>query len=346
MRTFTLVLSLALTAAALSGCGGQAPGAGASGGASSPAEAPLSIETLRVELPRELDADAARAAMEALPEAMAAWGVEVGGVSVSFGTSYAATADALKAGGVDLAFLPAADLIRFGGGAVPLLSDGYRTPASQGGAAAFASGQADPDTYTAGSWALLCAAPTAYGQNLSRREAPTWEELSRARWGVLGEDSAAGWQCLELWLEDQYGGLGIADLPQVTVCDSWEALLRAAAAGEIDCFPLWPDLRRSYEALWTMASTRTDPSGVRGFGREASIYGEVAVLSITERLFSFVAAAAPGETAVTDPRFASALEQALSQLLPDPAEAKAALGAEHFSPVTPEDLNGLRRLLA
>ena len=334
----------------LAGCRGQG-GPSSAQTSAPPAEKTVTVENLTVELPRDLDTAAARKAMESLPALMAGSGVKIGEVSVTYGTSYAATAQALNAGGVKLAFLPAQDFVQFGGGAVPVLADARQalrvdseTPGDWN-----AETVQTKDGWTAGTFSLLCAAPTEYGKNLASRTEGggtlTWTELDQARWGVLAKDSLAGYQCLELWLEDRYEDNGVEDLSHVTAYDSWEDLLRAAAEGKIDLFPLMPDLRQQYAALWTMEPTRTDESGARGFGRGEEIVKELPVVAVTQRLYQWVAAVTPGDAAVNGTQFCQALEQALEQAFSDPADRLAALGAEHYAPVQASDLNGLRRLM-
>ena len=322
---------LLLAALLLAGCGRRtAPAASSSAASSSaPAEEPLVIPELTVELPREVDRKAARAALDQLPAAMAAEGVTVENASLTYGASHAAMAEAVGKGGVMLAILPAEDLVRCGSDAAVILGD-----AREGGD-------------TAGTAAQICAAPTEYGRTLAElasRRALTWQELDHARWGVLGEDSLGGHQCLELWLEDHYEGDGVADLSNVRVYGGWEELLRSAAEGEIDLLPLTAEAREAYAAAWTEEPTRTAAGGLRGFGRGAAMDEEVAALAETERLVSVAAAVTPHDAAVNDPRFADALCRALNRLCGGPAERKAALGAEWFAPLTGGDLDGLRRL--
>ena len=119
------VFAAALAALLLTGCGSR----GESGSASSQEapEEPVVIGTLALELPAGGDADAARAFADSLPEAMAALGVKIGQVELSFSPSPAATAQALAEGGVDLAFLSAEDFLRAGGG-LAILADREMAP--------------------------------------------------------------------------------------------------------------------------------------------------------------------------------------------------------------------------
>ena len=61
---------------------------------------------------------------------MAALGVEIGRVALSFSPSPAAAAQALAEGGVDLAFLPVEDFLA-GGGGQAVLADGEPLPLSE-----------------------------------------------------------------------------------------------------------------------------------------------------------------------------------------------------------------------
>lgn len=347
MKRCALLLFAALLLVC-AGCGKKEPAAAASSQPEKSAET-VDVGTLAIELPRGLDTAAARDAVERLPELLAEDGVTADGVVVTYGTSYAATAAALDAGGVDAAFLPAEDFTVCCAGAVPILADA-RPALSAGDSPSDWNGAAPAETETleAGTFALLCAAPTEYGGNLAARaesgNALTWEELSRARWGVLSEESPAGYRCAELWLSDNYADSDLRDLDSVTVCDGWRELLQAAADGEIDLLTVSPEARESCARLWTMDTTRTDDSGARGFGRETDIHRELPCVAVLPRLYSWVTAVTPEKAAVNTETFRTALERALEQIFSGPAERQAAIGAEHYAPVEPEDLDGLRRL--
>lgn len=291
------VFAAALAALLLTGCGSR----GESGSASSQEapEEPVVIGPLALELPAGGDADAARAFADSLPEAMAALGVEIGRVELSFSPSPAATAQALAEGGVDLAFLPAEDFLRAGGG-LAILADG--TPDTSG-------------TLVPGERAEIVTAGTDYGRRLAARTDPSWEELAHARWGVLGQESRAGYRCLDLWLCDNYEDNGIRDLPEVTVYDDWAALLQAAEAGDIDALPLKPGLRTE----------------------------ELSLLAETEGIVAQVAAVRE-DAALQSRAFALALEAAVSRL-PE-GQREALLGAKDFVSLPDGGLNAARRSLA
>ena len=287
-----------------------------------PAE-PLHIPELTIELPRIPDASAARKAMLSLPERMAEHQVIIDSVSLSFGPTYSATAAAVQQGGVQLAFLPAVEYLMMESGSL-LLADAY--PDAEG-------------TLTPGISVLVCAGPSAYGTKLaelaeSRGTPLSWSELDRARWGVLAEDSIAGHLCLRLWLEDNYEDNAVTDLSHVTVYDSWDALLQAAAAEEIDLFPLPPALVQEADTRWT-----TDFSGKAPFAQSVQTVGA------SKGVCTWVAVAAPEDDAVNDSRFSAALSAVINGLFADPTAQQAAIGARYYTAARENTLDPLRRLL-
>ena len=292
-------LAAMLAALLLPGCGTAGRDSESASSSQETPEEPIVIETLALELPAGGDTETAQAFADSLPEAMAALGVEIGRVALSFSPSPAATAQALAEGGVDLAFLPVEDFLAGGGGQAILADETLD-----------ASGILTP-----GERAEIVTAGTDYGRRLAARSDPSWEEIAHARWGVLGEESRAGYRCLDLWLCDHYEDNGIADLPQVTVYEDWDALLQAAEAGDIDALPLRPGLRT--EAL--------------------------SLLAETEGIVTQVAAVREDE-ALPSRAFVLALEAAVSRL-PE-GQREALLGAKDFVTVRNGDLDAARRSLA
>lgn len=276
-----LVLCLMLTACARQ----EAPPAAVSSApaASSLAE-PLALESLTVEFLRTgVEAEVLMGAVKALPEELkgllAAEDVRVEEVTVTMSGSCAATARAAAEGGVDLAFLPAGELAALGEGAEVLLLAGEHR-------------------------IFLCTSGTDYGRNLAGREAPTWEELDHARWGLTAEDR----EVVELWLADHYEGNGWGDLSSVTVYESRETLLDAARAGEVDLLA-------------------------------AEEQGDFSLLSETEAFYTW-AAVGSGEAA--DGRLTQALLAALAEL--QAGEFGALFGPDAYAAGESRQLDPQRRL--
>ena len=309
----------------LCGCG-KTSGQEVLGGEGAPAQSaavsdeqsqgPLAMKELRVEFPRDgVDPSVLMAAVRELPEvmqkALEEEDVLVEKVSVTMGTSAAATALAVEEGGVDLAFLPVEKLVQ--AEAEVLLLAGI--PEQDLGDDPKAWNKEDaPGVETPGQRMLLCTVPTAYGTNLSGREDPTWEELDHARWGVLGSDSLLGYRAVELWLADHYEGNGLVDLTHVTMYPSWEELFRAAEKGEVDVLP-------------AMSAHLREENGLH-------------VIGVTERLYTMAAIAGEKEE-LSDPRFAQAMEEAVKTLQ---AEYSALLGKEPYAVGNGKSLDPQRRM--
>ena len=145
---------------------------------------------------------------------------------------------------------------------------------------------------------------------------------------------------------DSYEGKTISELRQVYQYDSYEELFRAAAAGEIDVISVGDDVRSSVEEAWILDESRTDVSGMRGFGRTASVWEELPVLDATERLYSAAVAATADSADLSDQRFAAALKLVLERMAEEEPDLMLSLGAKHFDVVTEENVAPMRRLLA
>ena len=193
-------------------------------------EEPLHLESLSVEVPRSgLSAqDLARTVRElpeALKAALASQGAEVRAVTVSVGSSPSATAQAVAEGGVDLAFLPAADYAALKNPPELILAAGPAAPVLGKDPSAW-SGEATGEPLLPGAPALLCAAPTESGAALANKAGDlTWEDLS-IHWGAVEDESL---QAVGLWLRDRYGET--AAHVALSTYEGYEDLLRAAAAG-------------------------------------------------------------------------------------------------------------------
>lgn len=331
MRKICLLLTGVLLAGLLSGCGARKT-------ATSSAEPPIKekaihLKELNVELARTDDnLDALAKALGTLPQtlrsALKAQNVDVDAVRVTVGTSASATCEALKGGSVDLAFLPADSFALLEGGKA-VLAAGAVCPAVKGSDPADWNGSYGGETSgSVGTRALICAGNSEYGKNLASRVsgggALKWEELNHARWGVLAENSQPGYQCAELWLEDHYEGLGVKDLSSVKRYSTEKALISAAAAGEIDVFPIQADARKTYTAQWS------------------EILKQAAVLGVSGKLYSWVAAASDNLESST--RFHAALADAVNALCKDDPTMTLLFGEASYVPVKDSALNGMRRI--
>lgn len=332
MRKKSLLLVAALLVSLLAGCGAR-KNVSSSAGSSAAGAQRLHLKELNVELNRTEDnLDALQSALETLPDALknalAERNVEVDEIHVTVGSSASATCEALKAGGVDLAFLPADSFAVLDGGSA-ILASGVVCPAVKGTAPADWNGDyGDKAGQDVGNRALICAAATEYGKNLAERVSGgkdlTWEELNHARWGVLAQSSQPGYQCAELWLEDHYKGMGLADLSGIKTYSSEKELVSAAAAGEIDVFPIQADIRSEYTAEWPKIRT------------------QAAVLGVSGKLYAWVAAVS--STLEKNTRFQEALMDAVNAIERKNPQAEQIFGADTYIAVKDSALNGMRRI--
>ena len=272
---------------------------------------PVEEDVLRLEFPRSgLGKDQLAGAVKELPGLLKAYfeetgTVEVERVTVTVGSSPASTAQALEEGHIDLAFLPGT---ASPDGPAVLLADAY--PAEEG-------------TLRAGSRGLLCAAPTAYGQQLAGRASSgkplSRAEVERARWGTVAGDA----DYFSLWLADSFGEPFSVT---VTAYDSEEDLFHAAADGAVDAIVIRDDARA--EADWT---------------GDGTAWAQLPVLDVTETVYTTVAAA---RAELAEGAFAPALEQVLQRMSEEHPELMTVLGAEVVASVTEDGLTATRRLAA
>ena len=308
MKKVSLLLALALLLT-LTACRKKEPETPAPPAPPEPVEEVLRLEELRVEFPRSgLGKDQLAGAVKELPELLKTYfeetsTVEVERVTVTVGSSPASTAQALEEGHIDLAFLP--------GTAAPdgpavLLADAY---------------PAEDDTLRAGSRGLLCAAPTAYGQQLAGRASSgkplSRAEVERARWGAVAGDA----DYFTLRLANSFGEVFDGT---VTAYDSEDALFRAAADGAVDAIIIRDDART--EADWT---------------GDGAVWEQLPVLDVTETVYTTVAAV---RAELAEGAFAPALEQVLQRMSEEHPELMTVLGAEAFASVTEDGLTATRRL--
>lgn len=332
MRKISLLLTCVLLAGILSGCGARKT-ASSSAGTSAPGDKPLHLKELNVELTRtDGNLEALQSVLGTLPDtlksALNERCVEVDEIHVTVGTSASATCEALKGGSVDLAFLPADSFAALDGGRA-ILAAGPLCPAVKGTDPADWNGNyGDKAGGDVGNRALICAAATEYGKNLAGRISGggtlTWEELNHARWGVLDQSSQPGYQCVELWLEDHYEGMGLADLSDVKTYSTEKELISAAAEGGIDVFPVQADTRACDTEEWPEIQT------------------QAAVLGVSGKLYTWVGAASAELENST--RFQEALMDAINAIQKDNEQMALIFGGDSYITVKDSALDGMRRL--
>ena len=352
-KLFPLLLALALL---LSGCGRReetppepVPPPGTEEPSGTPPiseETPLELDVLRIEIARSgLSSERLMEAARELPELLRSvlaeqQDIAADAVQITIGSSPAATVQALNAGTVDIAILPAEGFAGQETEAEVLLASG---PAA-----------GDSPLWTGRNWGFsttLWTAPTDCGLELAGRmgkegELPAWEELNRARWGLLDRDSLPGRRAVDLWLADHYEGRTTADLSNAAVYADFEALLQAAEAGEIDVY-----LRDAAK-------------------EEGPLQMSSARLGETERFYDMVLAVSPRQETLSNPdlNLRDSLMFTLTQLcfydgtqtLPDGTPAfpgrgydretrmlcQDVFGACRYGWAKNEDLDAARRLLA
>jgi len=346
MKNIAAALAALLLVSCLSACGAGAGPTPSSSSGSLPADEPLKLETLRLELTRRegLSADTLMYAVQALPDALktalANHGVEAGTVEVTVGASPAATAQALEEGGVDLAILPGKAFVEAGGSAVPLLTaQEHGNLPDSSDPADWKSGETGRSNTTSGGRRyLILAGPSDYGRQLANRAASdtalTWDELDRAAWFLTPDEAGM----TDLWLADHYEGNTLSDLSGVSVSvlpsGSGHDLVAALAAGDADVAVIPADIRLDLTSFWQEELTR--PGG---------IFDETAVIGVTEKYYDAILAARPEDPILNEEAFRSALAAAMEELSRVQGDVTGALGGVFSAPVSGGDLNGMRRLV-
>ncbi len=346
MKNVAVALAALLLISCLSACKARPGSTSAFSSASSSADEPLKLETLRLELTRRegLSSDTLMYAVQSLPQALksalANHGVEAGTVEVTVGASPAATAQALEEGGVDLAILPGDAFVEAGGSAVPLLTahehDGLPDSSDP---ADWKSGESvHSEAASGGQRYLILAGPSDYGLQLTNRAASdtplTWDELDRAGWLLTPDET----NMTDLWLADHYEGNTLSDLTGEAVCTlpsgSGQDLLTALAAGDADVAVIPADIRSYLASFWQGELQRPD-----------GIFDETAVIGVTEKYYDTILAVRPGDEILTGEEFRSALAAAMEEMSRVQSDVTGALGGVFSAPVSDGDLNGMRRLV-
>lgn len=292
-RLTAILLTAALCATALVGCGSKTEDADAANTAGTAgtetadaADAEnVHLDKLNVYFVPSRDPEEIVTATEPLSnlmkEELAGLGYDVDEVVISVGTTYEAVGEALAAGTADVGFIPGGTYVLYDDGCDVILTatrDGLSKDSDD--AADWNDGQAtEPSDKQAVSYrALFIAGPSEKGQELAAKvnsgEELTWDDINSANWSVMSSSSPAGYIYPSLWLQDRYGK-GITDLASAVQSDSYASAFARLASGQVDVLVTYADARRDNVETWTSE-----------FGREASIWEETNVIGVTAPIYN------------------------------------------------------------
>ncbi|MBS5650994.1 PhnD/SsuA/transferrin family substrate-binding protein [bacterium 210917-DFI.7.65] len=330
MKKFlSLLLSAALAALALTGCGTP------QGEPSSAGETPPITGTaahLNILLPYAASSAVVEQHRDgfiaSLRHELADRGWAVEDITLSVAPTAAASGKALDDSTADLAILPASQYFTYSDD-VDLLMTATKPGVSVNSLnAADWNGSAEHPTYTDEdcpySRTLICATNSETGRALAqsaKNGTLTWEELSAAKWMYAKASSSSDFFYPDLWLSEQFGKT-LEDLPNLQAMDGYGALFSEASAEEADVIVIPADLRIDYAEAWQLAADDIDSTGKMGFGHEDSIFNEIQVLGVTAPIWGDVMVLRAGEEPFGDTDFQSALLGAMDALEKD-SDARA-----------------------
>ena len=153
-------------------------------------------------------------------------------VQITLGASSRSTGDALNAGTVDAALVNTETYIQYAAGLPVLMTsapDGVDLEVDGGSWTALPA-EDHPGWRTVG----IFAASSDRGRQLT--EESSFEELAQAVWAV--PEGGRELDYLSLWLSSRFEGRTLKDLPHVVEMEGTDAMVLAAAAGEVDVLVL------------------------------------------------------------------------------------------------------------
>ena len=287
-----LLLSLALCAGLLAGCG-----------AGETAEAPSDtdvqqVDSLKIAFSPYADADLISESTEPLEELLKAKllekGYDVGEIDMTVGTSYTAVGEALSAGSADLGFISGGNYVLFSDDCDVLLTAlRYAINKDSENPADWNDGTIEENTEDMSTYyrCILLAGPSEKGQELLSKvnagEELTWDDLNSATWAVLNPTSASGYIYPSLWLQEHYGK-GISDLDNVVECDSHTTSVARLAAGQVDVMVSYGHIRIKNAPIWES-----------DFGGTAPMVEQTGVIGVTDGIYNDMQAALEKSTDAT-----------------------------------------------
>ena len=274
-----LLLSLALCAGLLAGCGtGET--------AEAPSDTDVQqVDSLKIAFSPYADADLISESTEPLEELLKAKllekGYDVGEIDMTVGTSYTAVGEALSAGSADLGFISGGNYVLFSDDCDVLLTAlRYAINKDSENPADWNDGTIEENTEDMSTYyrCILLAGPSEKGQELLSKvnagEELTWDDLNSATWAVLNPTSASGYIYPSLWLQENFEK-NITDLPHAVQSDSYGSAFARLASGQVDILCTYADARRDYEDEWTGE-----------YGMTNSIWDDTAVVGVTPAIYN------------------------------------------------------------
>ena len=236
-----LLLSLALCAGLLAGCGtGET--------AEAPSDTDVQqVDSLKIAFSPYADADLISESTEPLEELLKAKllekGYDVGEIDMTVGTSYTAVGEALSAGSADLGFISGGNYVLFSDDCDVLLTAlRYAINKDSENPADWNDGTIEENTEDMSTYyrCILLAGPSEKGQELLSKvnagEELTWDDLNSATWAVLNPTSASGysssnrapalWASASVTSSPKYREMKEASRPAASSASLWSRVSR------------------------------------------------------------------------------------------------------------------------
>ena len=301
-----LLLSLALCAGLLAGCGtGET--------AEAPSDTDVQqVDSLKIAFSPYADADLISESTEPLEELLKAKllekGYDVGEIDMTVGTSYTAVGEALSAGSADLGFISGGNYVLFSDDCDVLLTAlRYAINKDSENPADWNDGTIEENTEDMSTYyrCILLAGPSEKGQELLSKvnagEELTWDDLNSATWAVLNPTSASGYIYPSLWLQEHYGK-GISDLDNVVECDSHTTSVARLAAGQVDVMVSYGHIRIKNAPIWES-----------DFGGTALVE-QTGVIGVTDGIYNDMIAYSKTSDTMADEAFRQAVGESFIEL--------------------------------
>ena len=302
-----LLLSLALCAGLLAGCGtGET--------AEAPSDTDVQqVDSLKIAFSPYADADLISESTEPLEELLKAKllekGYDVGEIDMTVGTSYTAVGEALSAGSADLGFSSGGNYVLFSDDCDVLLTAlRYAINKDSENPADWNDGTIEENTEDMSTYyrCILLAGPSEKGQELLSKvnagEELTWDDLNSATWAVLNPTSASGYIYPSLWLQEHYGK-GISDLDNVVECDSHTTSVARLAAGQVDVMVSYGHIRIKNAPIWES-----------DFDGTAPMVEQTGVIGVTDGIYNDMIAYSKTSDTMADEAFRQAVGESFIEL--------------------------------